>query len=130
VSTERPSEFGEELRRHRLSAGLTQEELARAAGLSARGIADLERGVRRFPYPDTVDRLATALGLDESGRATLVSLRRRIMHVDRPDIETVPLVGRRAEWRQLQGAWRDAIASGPRCVVLEGEAGIGKSHLA
>jgi transcriptional regulator with XRE-family HTH domain/tetratricopeptide (TPR) repeat protein len=128
--TERPSEFGEELRRRRLSAGLTQEELARSAGLSARGIADLERGVRRFPYPDTVDRLATALELDKSGRASLVSLRRRSMHVDRPGVERLPLVGRRAEWRQLQGAWQDAIASGPRCVVLEGEAGIGKSHLA
>jgi tetratricopeptide (TPR) repeat protein len=86
--------------------------------------------VRRFPYPDTVDRLATALGLDDSGRAALVSLRRRGMHVDRPGLETLPLVGRRAEWRQLQGAWQDAIARGPRCVVLEGEAGIGKSRLA
>jgi transcriptional regulator with XRE-family HTH domain/tetratricopeptide (TPR) repeat protein len=130
VRTDRPSGFGEELRRHRLSAALTQEELARAAGMSARGIADLERGVRRFPYPDTVDRLATALGLDESDRATLVSLRRRGLHVDQPGTATLPLVGRRLEWRELQGAWQGAIASGPRCVVLEGEAGIGKSHLA
>jgi DNA-binding XRE family transcriptional regulator len=46
-----PSTFGALLRQHRLSAGLTQEELADLAGLSARTIADLERGARRFPYP-------------------------------------------------------------------------------
>jgi hypothetical protein len=47
------------------------------------GVAPFARGVRRFPYPDAVDRLATALGLDDIGRATLVSLRRRSMPVDR-----------------------------------------------
>ena len=51
--------FGESLRRYRLAAGLTQEALARLAGLSARGIADLERGSRRFPYPDTSSGLLT-----------------------------------------------------------------------
>jgi predicted ATPase len=47
-----------------------------------------------------------------------------------PGGDTLPLVGRRAEWRHLQSAWQDANAGGPRCVVLEGAAGIGKSHLA
>ena len=129
-----PSTFGELLRRHRLSAGLTQEALAQQAGLSARGIADLERGVRRFPYPDTVDRLAAALHLDAHERSMLVSMRRRGGPVDAPHLAlgggTIPLVGRRAEWRRLQTAWLDASAGGPLCVVLEGEAGIGKSHLA
>ncbi len=37
--------FGELLRRSRVATGLTQEELAERAGLSARGISDLERGV-------------------------------------------------------------------------------------
>jgi transcriptional regulator with XRE-family HTH domain len=41
------------LRRYRVLAGLSQEALAERAGLSRRGIADLERGARRFPYPDT-----------------------------------------------------------------------------
>ncbi|HEV8278838.1 MAG TPA: helix-turn-helix transcriptional regulator, partial [Streptosporangiaceae bacterium] len=41
--------FAELLRRHRLAAGLTQEALADRAGLSVRGIADLERGARRYP---------------------------------------------------------------------------------
>jgi DNA-binding XRE family transcriptional regulator len=41
------------LRRYRVAARLTQEELAERAALSARAITDLERGVRRFPYPDS-----------------------------------------------------------------------------
>jgi WD40 repeat protein/class 3 adenylate cyclase len=55
--------FAESLRRHRLAAGLTQEGLAERAGLSARGVQDLERGLRRSPHPDTARRLASALGI-------------------------------------------------------------------
>ena len=40
------TEFGDLLRRYRTAAGLTQEELAERAGLSTRGISDLERGAR------------------------------------------------------------------------------------
>src|SRR5947209_2906721 len=39
--------FGALLQRHRLAAGLSQEELAERAGLSRRGISDLERRERR-----------------------------------------------------------------------------------
>src|SRR5215469_1929781 len=38
--------FGDLLRRHRQANGLTQAELAERAGLSWRGINDLERGVQ------------------------------------------------------------------------------------
>jgi len=55
--------FGDVLRRHRLAAALSQEALAERAGLSGRAIADLERGVHQFPYPDTLRRVADALGL-------------------------------------------------------------------
>jgi transcriptional regulator with XRE-family HTH domain len=68
--------FGSLLRRHRTSAGLTQEQLAERAGLSRRGIADLERGARLVPYPYTIDRLATGLGLSEGERASLVEAAR------------------------------------------------------
>src|ERR1035437_803876 len=51
------------LRRHRLEAGLSQADLAERAGLSARGISDLERGVNRTPQRETVLRLADALAL-------------------------------------------------------------------
>jgi transcriptional regulator with XRE-family HTH domain len=77
--------FGDLLRRHRLGAGLTQEELAERAGLSARAITDLERGVRRFPYFDTVARLADALGLNAGGAQRL--------HTRRHVLEDVPRRG-------------------------------------
>ena len=62
------SEFGGVLRRRRLAAGLTQEELAHRAGLSERTIRDLERGVTGRPYRNSVGRLAEALGLTGAGR--------------------------------------------------------------
>jgi hypothetical protein len=47
--TDRPPVFGTLLRRHRAAAGLTQQALAQRAGLSVRGLSDLERGARRLP---------------------------------------------------------------------------------
>jgi DNA-binding SARP family transcriptional activator len=41
----------------------------------------------------------------------------------------VPLVGREASWETLQGAWRRARRE-PHMVLIKGEAGIGKTHLA
>lgn len=67
--------FGEQLRRSRRAAGLTQEELAARAGLSVRGIADLERGARHTPRRETVALLADALGLVEEDRAAFVAAR-------------------------------------------------------
>src|SRR6478752_5891691 len=46
------------VRRYRLSAGLSQEELAERSGLSARTISDLERGLSAAPRPDTIRMLA------------------------------------------------------------------------
>src|SRR5580698_3372340 len=58
-------------RRHRQEAGLTQEELARRSGLSARAINNIERGQTLRPHPHSVERLAMALGLDEASAAQL-----------------------------------------------------------
>ncbi len=63
--------FGAVLRRYRMAAGLSQEQLAEQAGLSAHGISDLERGARTHPYPETVQRLAQALGLSDPEHAEL-----------------------------------------------------------
>ena len=41
-----------------------------------------------------------------------------------------PLLGRKAEWRRLQYAWRTAAGGHPHIVILSGEAGIGKTRLA
>jgi transcriptional regulator with XRE-family HTH domain len=49
--------FAKLLRRYRVDAQLTQEELAEKAGLSARAISDLERGVKIRPHRVTVELL-------------------------------------------------------------------------
>jgi tetratricopeptide (TPR) repeat protein/transcriptional regulator with XRE-family HTH domain len=64
--------FGPMLRRHRQAAGLTQEELARRAGLTSRAIGDMERGRSRRPYARSVRMLADALALDGLPRAELL----------------------------------------------------------
>src|SRR5215469_9111080 len=51
------------LRRLRAEAKLTQEELAGAAGVSARSVSNLERGINRTAHKDTAVLLAGALGL-------------------------------------------------------------------
>src|SRR3954447_15132379 len=54
--------FGDLLRAYRVAAGLSQETLAARAGLSARGISDLERGTRRAPRSETLRRLVGPWG--------------------------------------------------------------------
>jgi transcriptional regulator with XRE-family HTH domain len=49
MDTPQSVSFGALLKRYRRAAGLTQEELAERAGLSRRGIADLEGGARQTP---------------------------------------------------------------------------------
>src|SRR5262245_43702656 len=58
-----PPDFADLPRPHRLAAGLTQEELAERAGMSPRGISDLERGARTHPHRETVRLLVEALDL-------------------------------------------------------------------
>jgi transcriptional regulator with XRE-family HTH domain len=61
--------FGDLLRRYRLAAGLTQEDLAERAHLSIDAIGTLERGARQTPRKDTVALLVAALGLAGQERA-------------------------------------------------------------
>jgi tetratricopeptide (TPR) repeat protein/transcriptional regulator with XRE-family HTH domain len=63
--------FGGMLRQHRLAAGLTQEELAERSGLTARAVANLERGRTTRPYRHSVRALADALALAEPERLLL-----------------------------------------------------------
>ena len=67
--------FGPLLRRFRIEAGLTQEQLAERAQLSARGLGYLEQGVRR-PYPETLRRLADALALTPEQHAAFMDAAR------------------------------------------------------
>lgn len=57
------SALGVLLRRHRVAADLTQEELGERARVSARTVSDIERGIARRPQTHTALQLADALGL-------------------------------------------------------------------
>ena len=70
--------FADLLRRARRTAGLTQEELAERAGLSARAITAIERGISRAPHKTTVELLCAALELaPEQYAAFLAAARKR-----------------------------------------------------
>src|SRR5579863_4503033 len=68
--------FGGLLRQLRAEAGLTQEELAEAAGLSPRSVSDLERGINRTARKDTAGLLADALSLTGQVRVLFVAAAR------------------------------------------------------
>lgn len=58
--------FGENVRRARMEARLTQEQLARRAGVHPSEVSRLEREVRD-PRLSTIVRLAGALGVEPAG---------------------------------------------------------------
>ena len=129
--------FGLLLRRYRAAAGLTQEALAERAGLSARGISDLERGERERPHFDTVELLAGALELAAQERATFMAAARaatpggpRAPHLDVPVNLPVPLtslIGRDGDVEAVL----DLLDRGDvRMVTLTGPGGVGKTRLA
>jgi DNA-binding CsgD family transcriptional regulator len=69
VAEQAAPRFGGLLRQLRAEAGLTQEELAEAAGLSPRSVSDLERGINLTARKDTARLLADALALSGPARA-------------------------------------------------------------
>ncbi len=71
METNRSESFGGLLRRHRLAAGLTQDELAARAGVSPRSISEIERGTAHRPRRDTLRLLVEALGLAPQEREAL-----------------------------------------------------------
>lgn len=127
--------FGATLRRFRQAANLTQEELAERAGLSARGIGDIERGVSLSPYQATVRQLADALALPPDERADLLRAAHRRRHsAPRPSqsrtplpVPPTPLIGREREVAEIV-----ACLARPevRLVTLIGPGGVGKTRLA
>src|SRR5579863_1244146 len=143
MDADRSGGFGGLLRRRRMAAGLTQEELAARTGLSIRAIRDLERGITSRPYRNSIERLADALGLTSGGRAEFVEAARPVNEIgagtrEPPPTGPVPrqlpaaatdFTGRSAELATLTELSRPG---GVTLVVSAagGIAGVGKTALA
>ena len=128
--------FGGLLRGYRLAAGLTQEELAARAGLSVRGLSDLERGARLSPRRETVQLLIGALHLSAEESTHLEAAARQrgapAVHTageslssPQSSLSTLSFVGRAHELALLE----QVLADGPPVLLVTGEPGIGKSRL-
>jgi predicted ATPase/DNA-binding XRE family transcriptional regulator len=132
-----PVQFGTLLRKYRAASGLSQEELADRAGLSAAAVGALERGRRRAPYEVTVASLADALELASEERAVFIETAKRTRgrnrHVPLTNFAeggAVPnfissFVGRIDELAALR-----EMLSGNRLVTIAGSGGVGKTRIA
>ncbi len=142
--------FGELLRKFRLDAGITQQELAERAKLSVEAVSTLERGARTRPHRETVALLGRALGLSPEREALLESAggiahppRRRehsetwnatLLSIVRPDAQSIPnhnlpqrltsFVGRQRELREITDLLREH-----QLVTVVGSGGVGKTYV-
>jgi len=142
MAVQRYDTFASLLKRHRNAAGLTQEELAGRAGIGARTISNLERGINKAPYPSPVRRLADALELSGEVRTKLGAFARS--PVEQPSrgqrraleggflgaMPTARLVARGKELGKIVDAAEATEGDSGRLVLLAGEPGIGKTRLA
>jgi len=138
----RSSAFGTLLRRHRLEAGLSQEDLAERASISAAGIGALERGDRRTPQRETLVLLANALGLDPQSRAAFeASARPRgLTNAARGSVASrilratpssnLPLTLTSFVGRETELGEAASLLRGHRLVTLTGPGGCGKTRTA
>jgi predicted ATPase/DNA-binding XRE family transcriptional regulator len=145
MQPEQDASFGAVLRRYRLAAGLTQEALARRAGLGATTIAALERNRHAAPREETLELLANALALTPPDRAHFVAAAHAptvgtgpaVAHPAAtltPDPAQPPLlppptalIGRDAELAHLTQILQQPAT---RLLTLTGAGGVGKTSLA
>jgi predicted ATPase/DNA-binding XRE family transcriptional regulator len=125
--------LGPTLKRLRRQAGMTQEELAERAGVSARTVSDVERGLRTLVHQDTARRLVSALGLSEEQRHGFEVVARgdardaQPASTARPPSVLTPFLGRSKELDDIQAA---LLGGDVRLLTLTGPGGIGKTRLA
>lgn len=144
------SQLGPLVKRFRLAAGLSQEELAERSGVSARAISDFERGLRSVPRLETVRMLADALALSDDDRSALLAASRPEVLSQRketplpsppsaaPRSTAIPLGARPlpVPLDQLIGRDEDIarttsllLSQQVRLITLTGPGGVGKTRL-
>jgi serine/threonine protein kinase/transcriptional regulator with XRE-family HTH domain len=133
--------FATVLRRFRLEAGLTQEELAERSGLSANGLSALERGTRQRPQRGTLNLLVEALSLSPADAAALAAAARGVdQQTNAPTTRLptgavlgaaggAPLIGRVEELDRIGSILASVQESRGHLLLLGGEAGVGKTRL-
>jgi predicted ATPase/transcriptional regulator with XRE-family HTH domain len=144
--------LGPVLRRLRLEAQMSQEELAELAHLSVESISALERGRRRAPYRETLRLIADALRLSKVQREELESAAKRktapvaVVQYDSADA-ALPVVSRAGEsgsgtanannlpsrlssfvGRESEVAEITALVASHRLVTVTGSGGVGKTR--
>jgi predicted ATPase/DNA-binding XRE family transcriptional regulator len=138
VAEQAAPNFGGLLRQLRADAGLTQEQLAEAAGLSPRSVSDLERGINLSARKDTARLLADALGLAgpqrglfeaaaRGGATAAAVLAARGPLITRPNnlpAQLSTFIGREREVWEVR-----ALVESSRLVTLTGAGGAGKTRL-
>ncbi|GAB7109754.1 XRE family transcriptional regulator [Streptomyces phaeofaciens JCM 4814] len=138
----RMEDFGQQLRRLRARAGLSQEGLSHAAGVSIRALADMERGRTRGPQRRTVQVLAEALGLNDDEAANLEKA--AALGRPRPRTATGPaapavlalprdiqdFTARVPPLARLLEMAQDADPNRPMVAVVAGQPGLGKTAFA
>jgi transcriptional regulator with XRE-family HTH domain len=138
------ADFATALRRARLSARLTQNELARRSGLSIRTISDLECGRVERPRNSSLDLLLAALAAGQEVSATLMRAAGSADGAQEQPSDPLhrawelpaavaDFIGRGNELATMADradAWSTTSGGAPLVLLLTGAPGIGKTALA
>jgi tetratricopeptide (TPR) repeat protein/DNA-binding XRE family transcriptional regulator len=124
AGTSRHPDFGDRVRRRRRALDWTQAQLAERVACSEDMIRKIESGLRR-PSRWLGERLVRQLELDPAAAKPAPPAAAAAAQ----PVPAAPLVGRDAELAQLRRAIDAARAGRGALVLIEGEPGIGKSHL-
>lgn len=122
-------DFGDRVRRRRRALEWTQAQLAERVACSEDMVRKIESGARR-PSRWLAERLARQLQLDVPGAALASVARGPAAAAAAPTAVAPPFVGREAEMAELRLKIKTVQGGSGALVLIEGEPGIGKSHLA